>query len=327
MSYSLGVDLGTTFVAAAIAHASRVEMFTLGDRAVVTPSVVYLREDGIAGHGRCGRGRRAVSSPDRVGREFKRRLGDPTPVMLGGAPHAVTDAARRACSRDVVDRVTETEGTRAGARRAHPPGQLGPVPPRRCSRRSPSSPALRAALHGHRARGGRRALRRHPRTSTTATPSPSTTSAAAPSTPPCCASAATAIEILGTPEGIERLGGVDFDEAILATSTTASGHALSELDMSDPQTATALARLRQDCVLAKEALSIDTETIIPVSPARTGTSTSESPAPTSRTSSAPRSSPPSARCPAPCARPASPPKSSPRSCSSAAPPGSRWSPA
>ncbi|MEU7811105.1 Hsp70 family protein, partial [Pseudonocardia sp. NPDC049154] len=33
---------------------------------------------------------------------------------------------------------------------------------------------------------------------------------------------------------------------------------------SDPQTTVALARLRQDCVLAKEALSIDTETTIPV---------------------------------------------------------------
>ena len=41
MSYSQGVDLGTTFVAAAIAHGARTEMFTLGDRTVVTPSMVY----------------------------------------------------------------------------------------------------------------------------------------------------------------------------------------------------------------------------------------------------------------------------------------------
>ena len=37
--------------------------------------------------------------------------------------------------------------------------------------------------------------------------------------------------------------------------------------MSDPQTAVALARLRQDCVLAKEALSVDTETDDPGVPA------------------------------------------------------------
>ncbi|MDT7620412.1 MAG: hypothetical protein QOF99_1313, partial [Pseudonocardiales bacterium] len=34
MGYSLGVDLGTTFVAAATAQDSAPEMFTLGDRSV-----------------------------------------------------------------------------------------------------------------------------------------------------------------------------------------------------------------------------------------------------------------------------------------------------
>jgi YVTN family beta-propeller protein len=72
------------------------------------------------------------------------------------------------------------------------------------------------------------------------------------------------IEILGIPAGIERLGGVDFDESILSYVNYASGGALAELDLGDPQTGVALARLRQDCVLAKEALSIDIETTIPV---------------------------------------------------------------
>jgi YVTN family beta-propeller protein len=72
------------------------------------------------------------------------------------------------------------------------------------------------------------------------------------------------IELLGAPEGIERLGGADFDESILSHVNYSSGGALTELDMGDPQTTVALARLRQDCVLAKEALSIDTEATIPV---------------------------------------------------------------
>ena len=42
-AYSLGVDLGTTFVAAAVARGPRVEMVTLDDRTVVTPAVVYAR--------------------------------------------------------------------------------------------------------------------------------------------------------------------------------------------------------------------------------------------------------------------------------------------
>ena len=68
MGYHLGVDLGTTFVAAAIANESRVEMFTLGDRTVVTPAVIFLG-DGNQLYGDAA-GRRAVSSTDRIGREY-----------------------------------------------------------------------------------------------------------------------------------------------------------------------------------------------------------------------------------------------------------------
>ncbi|MEU7818964.1 Hsp70 family protein, partial [Pseudonocardia sp. NPDC049154] len=124
MSYSLGVDLGTTFVAAAVANASRVEMFTLGDRSVVTPAVVYLREDGTVVTGDAA-GRRAVSNPDRVGREFKRRLGDPTPVMLGGAPHAVTALLANLLS-DVVARVSATQGAAPDSMVLTHPANWGP---------------------------------------------------------------------------------------------------------------------------------------------------------------------------------------------------------
>jgi hypothetical protein len=42
------------------------------------------------------------------------------------------------------------------------------------------------------------------------------------------------------------------------------GGALARLDLDDARTAVALAQLRQDCVLAKETLSVDTEAVIPV---------------------------------------------------------------
>jgi hypothetical protein len=42
------------------------------------------------------------------------------------------------------------------------------------------------------------------------------------------------------------------------------GGALARLDSNDARTAVALARLHQDCVLAKENLSLDTETVVPV---------------------------------------------------------------
>jgi YVTN family beta-propeller protein len=260
VGYHLGVDLGTTFVAAAIANDARIEMFTLGDRSVVTPAVVYLREDGTLVTGDTA-ARRAVGGPDRTGREFKRRLGDPTPVMLGGSPYAVT-ALLGALLHDVLSRVTETEGAKPdGVVLTHPanwgpfrrelfdevPHVAGLTAPRMVT--EPEAAAAHYAASRQLSDGeviavydlgggtfDATVLRKHPG----------------------------GIEILGVPEGIERLGGVDFDESILSHVNYLAGGALSELDMSDPQTAIALARLNQDCVLAKEALSIDTETTIPV---------------------------------------------------------------
>ncbi len=60
----------------------------------------------------------------------------------------------------------------------------------------------------------------------------------------------TGIAIL-TSEGVERLGGIDFDEAILTHVNVATAGALDGLDMSDPRTGSELARLRQECTRAK----------------------------------------------------------------------------
>jgi molecular chaperone DnaK (HSP70) len=46
MSYGLGVDLGTTFTAAAVARDGRVEMATLADHTDAIPSIVLIRDDG-----------------------------------------------------------------------------------------------------------------------------------------------------------------------------------------------------------------------------------------------------------------------------------------
>jgi len=260
VAYNLGVDLGTTFVAAAVAHPTQVEMFTLGDRSVVAPAVVYLRDDGELVTGDAA-GRRAVSSPDRVGREFKRRLGDPTPVMLGGEPHAVTGLLG-SLLRDVIRKVTETEGVPPERVVLTHPANWGPFR-RGLFEEVPNLAGLSdvtlvtepeaAAAHYAASRelddgeivavydlGG----------------------GTFDATVLC--KRANGVEILGTPEGIERLGGVDFDEAILSHVNFTAGGSLSELDMRDPQTTIALARLRQDCILAKEALSADTETVLPV---------------------------------------------------------------
>src|SRR5687768_7637435 len=46
MAYSLGIDLGTTYSAAATARDGRIEIFQLGERAATIPSIVLLRADG-----------------------------------------------------------------------------------------------------------------------------------------------------------------------------------------------------------------------------------------------------------------------------------------
>ena len=260
MGYSLGVDLGTTFVAAATASATRVDMFTLGDRSVAIPAAVYLREDGVLITGEAA-ALRAVSNPDRVSHDVKRRLGNPTPVKLGGQPHTVTELLG-ALLRDVIQKVVATEGKPPERIVLTHPANWGPFRralfeevPQHANLDTPvlvTEPEA-AAAHYAASRllddgqivavydlgGGTfdaTVLRKQPG----------------------------GVEILGTPEGIERLGGIDFDEQILSYVDYAADGALSELDLGDPQTGMALARLRQDCVLAKEALSVDTETVIPV---------------------------------------------------------------
>ncbi|HEU4424452.1 MAG TPA: hsp70 family protein, partial [Pilimelia sp.] len=74
----------------------------------------------------------------------------------------------------------------------------------------------------------------------------------------------TGFTLMGEPEGIEHLGGIDFDEAVFGHVASAAGDALGQLDPNDEAAAAAFARLRRDCVEAKEALSFDTEVMIPV---------------------------------------------------------------
>jgi molecular chaperone DnaK (HSP70) len=70
--------------------------------------------------------------------------------------------------------------------------------------------------------------------------------------------------LLGPPEGVEHLGGIDFDEAVFQHVLTSLGDDVAGLDDSDPATTTGLARLRRDCVEAKEVLSFSVDTVVPV---------------------------------------------------------------
>ena len=235
-------------------------MFGLGDGSLVAPAAVYIRDDGGLVTGDAA-ARRAVSNPDRVAREIKRNLGNPTPVMLGGAPYAVSDLLG-ALLQDVLARAAERQGAKPDVVALTHPANWGPF------RKSLFEDVARSAGL----------------TDPLYTTEPEAAAAHYASTRPLGEGDVLAVydlgggtfdatvlrrtadgfEIVGTPEGIERLGGADFDEAVFAHVNYVAGGALTELDMSDPKTVVALARLRQDCVLAKEALSVDVEATIPV---------------------------------------------------------------
>src|SRR5215813_3784234 len=108
MAYYLGIDLGTTYTAAAIECDGLVEALTLGNRTASVPSVVFLRDDGEILVGEATT-QRAPTDPGRVGREFKRRVDDPTPIILGGTPYAAEMLMARLL-RWAVDQIQEQQG-------------------------------------------------------------------------------------------------------------------------------------------------------------------------------------------------------------------------
>lgn len=259
--YALGIDLGTTFTAAATWRNGHAETASLGSRAASIPSVVLLREDETFLTGE-GASRRGLTQPHRVAREFKRRLGDTTPILLGGVPYSA-EALTARLLRSVVDEVVQREGGQPAAICVSHPANWGPYKTdlllqavRLAGLEEPVSfttePEAAAIFYAQQQRiepgavvavydlgGGTfdaAVLRKTP----------------------------VGFEILGRPEGIERLGGIDFDAAVFSHVAGALGGKLQELDENDSAVIASVARLREECVEAKEALSADTDVSIPV---------------------------------------------------------------
>jgi YVTN family beta-propeller protein len=261
MGYVLGIDLGTTFTAAAVGEAGSVEIYPLSDQAHVIPSVLVLRADGEVLVGEVAQ-RRAVTEPARAAREFKRRLGDPTPLLLGGTPYGA-DALMAMLLRAVVDQVATIKGEppelvclthpasygeykqdllRQVAQQANVPNWVLTTEPQAAAVNHAASERVTPGdvLAVYDLGGGTfdAALVR--------------------------AEEGGSFRLLGTPEGLERIGGIDFDQAVLAHVDAAVDGQIGELDLTDPVAAGAVARLRLECRMAKEALSADNDVSIPV---------------------------------------------------------------
>ena len=260
MEYSLGIDLGTTYSAAATARGDRLEIFQLGQQSATIPSIVVLRSDGEVLTGEAAE-HRALAEPTRTGREFKRRLGDPTPIILGGTPYGA-EALLAHLLRGIVVRVSEQLGGPPAAIALCHPASYGEYKIdllRQAVRQAdigtvslltePEAAAVDYARQERVPAGTVIAVYDFGGGTFDAT---------------ILRKTETGFEQLGRPEGMERLGGIDFDEALFTRAMTMVKASGVELDADDPATRAALARLREECRRAKEALSSDTDATIQI---------------------------------------------------------------
>ncbi len=263
MSYRVGIDFGTTFTAAAVHRDGEqtAELVTLGENGVAAASVVFVASDGSYVMGDAAV-RRAVTDPDRVVREVKRRIGDQTPLLVHGEPIGAHTLAARFIAW-VADRVAEREGELPDAIAVTCPATWGP------HKRMLLTDAL-----------GFQGL-----SDVTLVTEPEAAAVAYATSQHVEPGSAIGVydlgggtfdaaivrqlddggfALTGRPDGVDPLGGIDFDDAVFEHVRESLGPMWTGLDFTDPQVRSAAATLRRECTDAKKALSSDTEVTIPV---------------------------------------------------------------
>ncbi len=260
MELILGVDIGTTYTAAAAVRNGNVETIALGaNGSTVMPSTLFVRDDGVILVGDAANARRS-SEPDRYASAVKRRLLDGVPLVLGGRSYPpevllgeILGAVVRVAEERMqakVDRLVLT----------HPASYQGYG--QALVRKVAATQALPVTLLTEPVAAAWEYVARHPLpagallaiydlgggTFDTAIVRRTTDG----------------FEVVGEALGIERLGGLDFDAELLALVDGRIGHPLDGLDGSDPETSRALLRLQQHVRSAKEHLAHDSDAIVDV---------------------------------------------------------------
>ncbi|HWC78557.1 MAG TPA: Hsp70 family protein [Pseudonocardiaceae bacterium] len=266
MTYLLGIDLGTTFTAAAVCRREggawgQAEVVPLGSRTAAIASVLFCDDTGGLLVGEAAE-RRVVTDPTRVVREVKRRIGDSVPVLVGGEPWRAQDLVAR-LARWVVDTVSAREGGAPELVAITHPAGWG------THRTSLLATALREAgvADAVLLTEPHAAAVCYASTERMATGATIAVYDLGGGTFDACVlrkSGLDAFVPLGRPVGHDRLGGLDFDEQILGHLRDCWPDAFDRVDPADPAQLAALSRLKRECAEAKEALSVDTEVVIPV---------------------------------------------------------------
>jgi molecular chaperone DnaK len=260
LAYDLGVDLGTTYTCVAKSENGRIDLVQLGHTSPLVQSIVSLRDDGEFVVGEAA-ARRSVTDPSHTVREFKRRLGDEAPYVISGKPYGAEALAAQLLEH-VVAQVQEAEGEPARRIALTHPANYGPFKLGKLREAAtlagvedpilvpePVAAALAYAQRESVAEGGH--LLVYDLGGGTFDVAVVQLTADGP-------------QVVGTPDGLERLGGIDFDAAVLNHVDRALDGRVHAADSDDNDTRAALARLRDECRSAKEVLSSDTETEIPV---------------------------------------------------------------
>jgi molecular chaperone DnaK len=255
--YSIGVDLGTTSIAVAIGD-------ELGTRAaqlsplLVEPSVAFCSADGTILTGRAAL-LAAEGDPARLVRGFKRRVGDPTPIIVGGVGFA-PEALMAAQLRDVVAQLTEQHG--------HPPERVvltcpaawGPYRREQFSHIAALSGVAVDAIVTEPVATATYVSREQRLDEGTIVAVFDLGGRTFDAT--VLRMGADGLEVLGSPEGVEHLGGDDFDDAVRGLLDQRAGGRISALDPGQPADAATLAAIDEACTSAKEALSVREETVV-----------------------------------------------------------------
>jgi actin-like ATPase involved in cell morphogenesis len=259
MTYSLGVDLGTTASAAALRRGSRLEVCTLGDLTATMPSVALERADGslLVGEAAAARARYDTTL---VARHVTAHLEDGEQIALDGRPH---DPAllTQGLLETVIDRVHRVHGDWPQdvvlTYPLFPPG---------------GSPALLDRV-GRAVVGGALLI-----------PNPVAAVAKLANDVEIAVGTTVAVldlgggtfevtivrrshdgfDVVGPPGGLAELGGVEFDDAVFARVDAELGHVLQEVSRDDAEGMAALRRLRVACRAAKEWLSSSPDTTVEV---------------------------------------------------------------
>ena len=259
MTYSLGVDLGTTTSAAALRRGSRLEVCALGDLTATMPSVALERADGSLLVGEAAAAR-ALYDTTLVARHVTAHLDDGEPIALDGRPH---DPVRltQGLLETVIDRVRRLYGDRPQdvvlTYPLFPPG---------------GSPALLERV-GQATVGGA-VLIPHP-VAAVAKLAHDVEIAVGTTVAVLDLGGGTfevtivrrshdGFDVVGRPGGLADLGGVEFDDAVFARVDAELGHVLQAVPRNDVEGMAALRRLRVACRAAKEWLSSSPDTTVEV---------------------------------------------------------------